>query len=133
MYWYPFNIADYKSSTAHLSNDEDLAFRRLLDMYYDTELPIPLDSAWLARRIRVSIQAVESVLSDMFERREDGFHHKRCDAEIVKYQAFAESGKRGAAIRWAKGGDRGAIGSLSNPNANHNHPKPKRNLQLSLN
>jgi uncharacterized protein YdaU (DUF1376 family) len=127
MYWYPFNIADYKSSTAHLSNDEDLAFRRLLDMYYDTELPIPLDSAWLARRIRVSIQAVESVLSDMFERREDGFHHKRCDAEIVKYQAFAESGKRGAAIRWAKNGDRGAIGSLSNPNANHNHNNNKNN------
>lgn len=127
MYWYPFNIADYKSSTAHLSNDEDLAFRRLLDMYYDTELPIPLDSAWLARRIRVSIQAVESVLSDMFERREDGFHHKRCDDEIVKYQAFAESGKRGAAIRWAKGGDRGAIGTPSNPNANNNHNNNKNN------
>jgi len=121
MYWFPFNIADYRSSTAHLSNDEDLAFRRLLDMYYDTELPIPLDSAWLARRIRVSIQAVESVLSDMFERREDGYHHKRCDAEIVKYQAFAVSGKRGADIRWGRGGDGGAIGSQSNPNANNNH------------
>ena len=121
MYWFPFNIADYRSSTAHLSNDEDLAFRRLLDMYYDTELPIPLDSAWLARRIRVSIQAVESVLSDMFERREDGYHHKRCDAEIVKYQAFAVSGKRGADIRWGKGSDGGAIGSQSNPNANNNH------------
>jgi uncharacterized protein YdaU (DUF1376 family) len=121
MYWYPFNIADYKASTAHLSNEEDIAFRRLLDMYYDTELPIPLDTVWLSRRIRASIEAIESVLSDMFERQEDGFHHKRCDAEIVKYQAFAESGKRGAAIRWGKGGDGGAIGSPSNPNANNNH------------
>jgi uncharacterized protein YdaU (DUF1376 family) len=83
MYWYPFNIADYKASTAHLSNEEDIAFRRLLDMYYDTELPIPLDTVWLSRRIRASIEAIESVLSDMFERQEDGFHHKRCDAEIV--------------------------------------------------
>lgn len=121
MFWYPFNIADYKASTAHLSNEEDLAFRRLIDMYYDTELPIPLDSVWLARRIRVSVSSIESVLNDMFERQEDGYHHKRCDAEILKYQGFAESGKRGAAIRWGKGGDGGAIGTPSNPNANHNN------------
>jgi len=127
MYWYPFNIADYKASTAHLSNEEDIAFRRLLDMYYDTELPIPLDTVWLSRRIRASIEAIESVLSDMFERQEDGFHHKRCDAEIVKYQAFAESGKRGAAIRWGKGGDGGAIGSLIDPNANNNHNNNNNN------
>lgn len=120
MYYYPFNIADYKASTAHLSNDEDLAFRRLLDMYYDTEMPIPLDSAWLARRIRVSVEAIESVLIDMFEKKEDGYHHARCDAEILKYQGFAESGKRGAAIRWSKGGDGGAIGTPSNPISNQN-------------
>ena len=120
MYYYPFNIADYKASTAHLSNDEDLAFRRLLDMYYDTEMPIPLDSAWLARRIRVSVEAIESVLIDMFEKQEDGYHHARCDAEILKYQGFAESGKRGAAIRWSKGGDGGAIGTPSNPISNQN-------------
>jgi len=131
MYYYPFNIADYKASTAHLSNDEDLAFRRLLDMYYDTEMPIPLDSAWLARRIRVSVDAIESVLIDMVEKKEDGYHHARCDAEILKYQGFAESGKRGAAIRWAKGGDGGAIGTPSNPisNQNKNQNNNKNNKQ----
>jgi len=131
MYYYPFNIADYKASTAHLSNDEDLAFRRLLDMYYDTEMPIPLDFAWLARRIRVSVEAIESVLIDMFEKKEDGYHHARCDAEILKYQGFAESGKRGAAIRWAKGGDGVAIGTPSNPisNQNKNQNNNKNNKQ----
>ena len=127
MYYYPFNIADYKASTAHLTNDEDLAFRRLLDMYYDTEMPIPLDSAWLARRIRVSVEAIESVLIDMFEKQEDGYHHARCDAEILKYQGFAESGKRGAAIRWSKGGDGGAIGTPSNPISNQNQNQNQNN------
>jgi uncharacterized protein YdaU (DUF1376 family) len=43
MHYYKFNIADYRSATAHLTNEEDLAYRRLLDMYYDTEVPIPND------------------------------------------------------------------------------------------
>ena len=33
MHYYPHHIGDYKSATAHLSNEEDLAYRRLLEMY----------------------------------------------------------------------------------------------------
>ena len=105
MHYYQFHIGDYRAATAHLSNEEDLAYRRLLDMYYDTEKPIPLDVAWVAKRLRTSTTVVQDVLADMFVQQEDGFHHMRCDQEIIVYKGFSDAGKRGAAKRWAKGGD----------------------------
>jgi hypothetical protein len=105
MHYYQFHIGDYRSATAHLSNDEDLAYRRLLDMYYDTENPIPLDVTWVAKRIRISNSVVQDVLNDMFEKKDDGFHQMRCDKELVVYKGFSDAGKRGAAKRWSKGGD----------------------------
>jgi len=40
MHYFQFNIADYKSHTAHLTLIEDMAYRRLLDWYYLHEKPI---------------------------------------------------------------------------------------------
>jgi uncharacterized protein YdaU (DUF1376 family) len=88
MHFYPFNISDYRASTAHLSNEEDLAYRRLIDMYYDTEKPIPLETHWVAKRIRVDAHIVDLVLEDMFERTDDGWFHDRCSQEIEKYQSL---------------------------------------------
>jgi len=73
MHYFPFHIGDYRSSTAHLTNEEDLAYRRLLEMYYDLEGPIPLDTEWVSRRIRVEASVVRDVLNDMFERTEQGY------------------------------------------------------------
>ena len=104
MHYFQFNIGDYRAATAHLSNEEDLAYRRLLDMYYDTEQKIPLDTQWVARRLRVGTQVVEAVLVDMFEKQEDGWFHARCEEVIKQYKEFAEAGKRGAAKRWGNKG-----------------------------
>jgi uncharacterized protein YdaU (DUF1376 family) len=93
MHYYQFNIGDYKAATAHLSNEEDLAYRRLLDMYYDSETKIPLDTQWVARRIRVSCEVVQIVLQDMFEQQEDGWFHARCEDVIVAYHAMAEKNR----------------------------------------
>ncbi len=99
MHYYSFHIGDYRAATAHLSNEEDLAFRRLLDMYYDTEEPIPLDTQWVSRRLRVGIDTLVSVLNDMFVHTENGWTHSRCDAEIAHYHELAqrnrENGKKG--------------------------------------
>ena len=105
MHYYQFHIGDYRAATAHLSNDEDLAYRRLLDMYYDTEDPIPIDTDWVARRLRLDSQVIVSVLKDMFVLSELGWHHARCDKEISVYKGFSDAGKRGAAKRWGKAGD----------------------------
>jgi len=99
MHYYKFNIGDYARSTRHLSNEEDLAYRRLIDMYYENEAPIPLETHWVARRIRVAAEVVDIVLQDMFERTEDGWKHARCEADITDYHKSAqrnrENGKRG--------------------------------------
>ena len=90
MHFYSFHIGDYRAATAHLTNEEDLAYRRLIDMYYDSEACIPLDTHWVSRRIRVAIEVVETVLKDMFEYTENGWRLQRCEDEIATYQHNAE-------------------------------------------
>lgn len=99
MHFYPHHIGDYRSAIAHLSNEEDLAYRRLLDMYYDTESPIPLDTQWVSRRIRVAPATVLAVLKDFFTETPDGWRSARCDREIEAYRDRANrarnNGKKG--------------------------------------
>ena len=118
MHYYSFHIGDYRAATAHLTNEEDLAYRRLIDMYYDTELPIPTDLVWVARRLRVSIDAVRSVLEDMFYLTDAGWDNERCSLELKAYKRMIEGGRHGAAKRWAKGGDTPLSLPQTNPNAN---------------
>lgn len=91
MNYYSFHLGDYAVHTIHLSDDEDLAYRRLIDLYYQTEKPITLDVERAARLIRKPTQVaiVESVLNEFFQKTEDGYANKRCDIEIAKYQAKA--------------------------------------------
>lgn len=88
MHYYDFHIGDYRSATSHLSNEEDLAYRRLLDMYYDTEQPISLDIQWVSRRLRLGSDVVQTVLNDMFEHTDNGYKNKRADEEIQAYHSF---------------------------------------------
>lgn len=99
MIWYKFHIGDYLTHTVHLSDAEDLAYRRLLDLYYMSEKMIPLDTEAVARKIRLDLDITESVLGEFFERTEEGYFNNRCHAEVVKYQHQVENnrqlGKRG--------------------------------------
>lgn len=99
MIWYKFHLGDYITHTLHLADAEDLAYRRLLDMYYMNEEPIPLDTELVSRKIRLDQDITETVLKEFFDKEEDGYHNSRCDAEIAKYQAQVatnrELGKRG--------------------------------------
>jgi len=94
MHYYSFHVSDYIHDTAHLSNNEDLAFRRLLDLYYTQEKPIPNKTQEVARRIRMgkNIDAVQTVLEEffMYSQEHDFWFHKRCDETIAAYQAKAE-------------------------------------------
>ena len=98
MHYYSFHVSDYIHDTAHLSNEEDLAFRRLLDLYYTQEKPIPNKTQEVARRIRMAkhIDAVQIVLEEffMFDMEKDHWYHKRCDETIAAYQAKAERNRQ---------------------------------------
>jgi uncharacterized protein YdaU (DUF1376 family) len=87
MIWYKFHIGDYLTHTVHLSDAEDLAYRRLLDLYYMSEKMIPLDTDAVARKIRLDLDITESVLGEFFEKTETGYFNSRCDAEVAKYQS----------------------------------------------
>ena len=99
MIWYKFYLGDYITHTTHLSDAEDLAYRRLLDLYYISEKPIPLDTESVARKIRLDLDITESVLGEFFDKGVDGYRNSRCDMEIAKYQHQVETnrslGKRG--------------------------------------
>lgn len=131
MHYYQFSIGDYRAATAHLSNEEDLAYRRLLDMYYDTEQKIPLDTEWVSRRLRVDAHVVRDVLNDMFVRHEDGWFHSRCDFVIQQYHAMAEKNRANGRLGGRK---KNPLGSDSQPIAKAtinqepltNNHKPKR-------
>lgn len=75
MNFYPFHPGDYVLRTAHLEPLEDLAYRRLLDLYYVNEGPIQGDAASIARLIRMRSNAAEvaEVLAEFFEETPDGW------------------------------------------------------------
>jgi uncharacterized protein YdaU (DUF1376 family) len=112
MHYYQFSIGDYRAATAHLTNEEDLAYRRLLDMYYDTEQKIPLDTQWVSRRIRVDAHVVRDVLNDMFVQHEDGWFHARCADVIEQYHAMAEKNRANGRLGGRK---KNPVGSESQP------------------
>jgi len=122
MHYYQFNIGDYKSHTEHLSEMEDLAYRRLLDWYYLHEKPIPLDSKETARQIRMRSHndCIALVLQEYFERTEDGWIHHRANAEIFKAGDKSQKASASAKIRWHKTPDANALQSQSEPNATQN-------------
>jgi uncharacterized protein YdaU (DUF1376 family) len=106
MNFYPFHIGDYISHTSHLSDAEDLAYRRLIDLYYQSEAAFPHDLAMLARKVKSNSETVDLLLNEFFEFINNEWHNTRADKEIAKYHAMQDGGRKGAAIRWAKGGDR---------------------------
>jgi uncharacterized protein YdaU (DUF1376 family) len=92
MNYYPFHIGDYISHTSHLTDAEDLAYRRMIDLYYQSEQPFT-DVEFVARRVKSTPEIISVLLSDFFVKTEDGWRNKRADEEIEKYHAKAESAR----------------------------------------
>lgn len=126
MHFYDFNIGDYAKKTQHLSNEEDLAYRRALDIYYDTEKPLPINESGglttLSRRLRVGIEALQNVINEFFP---DGVN-KHADEKIAEYHAYlskqSANGKRGGRPK-TKG-----IKPTDNPPLSQNNPVPSQPL-----
>lgn len=92
MNYYPFHIGDFAAHTAHLTWEEDIAYRRMLDWYYLNEKALPADPAKVARLVRMpkSIAVIEAVLAEFFLMSEDGWHNKRADEELAGMLAKQE-------------------------------------------
>lgn len=92
-----WHIGDYEAATAHLSATEDGLYFRMLRAYYRNEQPLPPDVAKVCRLVRASTKQeramVEALLGEFFTHADDGFHHNRCDAEILAYQEKAKANR----------------------------------------
>src|SRR5690349_14349771 len=103
MNYFEHHIGDYAAATAHLSLVEDATYSRLLRRYYLQEEALPVDGKQVARlagaRSQEEQEAVQAVLEEFFSLQADGWHNKRADEEITRYQAkieaARENGRRG--------------------------------------
>ena len=104
MHYYQFHIGDYQSDTRHLELMEDLAYRRMLDLYYKTENPLPTDVEEIARLIgmRSHSDCIEIVLKDFFERTDEGWKNNKADEVLSATYSKSEKARRSAKARWAK-------------------------------
>ncbi len=135
LHYYQFNIGDYASHTRHLSRDEDLAYRRLLDLYYLQEKPLPKEPEKCARLISMNECStdVERVLNEFFTLDENGWVNKRADKEIFKYHGkSAQASVAGKASAEARKQRALSVGSTDvQPNKKHkpitNNQEPVKN------
>lgn len=130
MHHYPWHPGDYQLATNHWSELRtkveaeagllhDLAYRRLIDLYYGIGGPIPDKTHWVATRVRMvaHIEIVGSVLKEKFTRDGGFWHNDKCDLEIARYR------KRVVANQ--KNGQLGGRKPTPNPPGNPLGSKPR--------
>lgn len=122
MHFYDFNIGDFAKKTQHLSNEEELAYRRALDMYYDTENPLSGGLATLSRRLRVDENSLKNVMEEFFP---DG-KNKHADEKIAEYYKYIDKQKANG----RKGGrpKSDTKEPTDNPPLSQNNPVPSQPL-----
>ena len=105
MHYYQFNIGDYASHTRYLTPMQDLAYRRLLDLYYLHEKPIPKLNPAALIGLNDCLTDVEQVLNDYFTPTDNGWVNKRANEQIDEYRNKQKSaslaGKKSAEVRKA--------------------------------
>lgn len=142
MHYYTFKPKDYMSKTAFLEPMEDLAYRRMLDHCYLTELPLPADVSEIAMliRMRSHTDSIKVVLHYFFELTPQGYVNDRIARELSAYHSKSEKAKASAEARWTKernkikdvASDANALLNECEGNTNHkpitNNHKPLTNI-----
>lgn len=88
MKWYAHHIGDYATATMGLSVTQDCMYRRLLDVYYATELPLPTDVEQVFNMCRAFApheqEATRFILNRYFRLTDSGYINDRAEQEIKK-------------------------------------------------
>lgn len=124
MHYYTFNIGDYHSHTSHLSELEDIAYRRMMDWMYLHESPLPNDADQIARliRMRSHSESIAIVLCEFFDETEYGYKQKHVMTEIEKFKSKSNKAKASAEARWSARpvkSNANALKAQCEGNANH--------------
>lgn len=107
MHYYQFNLGDYARDTQHLDEMEDLAYRRMLDLYYLKEGPLPKSVEQISRliRMRTHSESIANVLQEFFKLEKDGYHNAGADKVLKKIYDKSIKAKMAAEKRWSKNSD----------------------------
>ena len=83
------------SHAGRLSLLEDLAYRRMINMYFLNEKPFDADIKKIARMIGMGdhLEEVKNVLDDFFTLEDGEYRQKRIDTDIAAYQEKSEKAK----------------------------------------
>ena len=98
MNWYKFNFKAYWEEIYGLPDAEDLAYRRLMDLYYETEGPISADAEWLERNINLTWDCIEPVLLRFFLLRDDTWVHEAWQKDINTRLQVRENNRKAGRI-----------------------------------
>lgn len=103
---YPKHVGDFIRDTVGLSLAERGAYNALLDQYYASEKPLPLDPKEWYRMTGAASKAdraaVDYVVRKYFSEQSDGWHQKRADIEIEAYRERSAAAVRSVNARWSK-------------------------------
>ncbi len=101
MHYYQFNIGDWALEAGHLSLEEEAVYLRLINHYLNTEQPIPSETQWVIRRLRLETQSViDHVLAEFFELTDKGWVHIKCEEMLKAYRKTVKKNRANG----AKGG-----------------------------
>jgi len=100
MYYYSHHIGDFLKDTSNLTDEQAMAYLRLIWLYYDSEKPLEDDPESLAFQIRSNSAIVSRILKHYFCFDSGLWHHKRINAEIDAYHSKAEKARESANARW---------------------------------
>ena len=86
MKWYKFDIEKHYDKSAEIGDLEDLAFRRMVDLYYLNEKPLYNDQADIADAIGMDWKVVTKTLLMFFRLNGDDncWHNEEIDRDLMK-------------------------------------------------
>lgn len=104
-YWYRW-IGDWKRKTSHLSAEKKGVYAELLDHYYATEVPLPLEFAELCRlagaQSESELASVKYIIATFFSETPSGYINKKAQEQLAKMQDRREKNSANARTRWAR-------------------------------
>lgn len=90
MHYYQHHIGDFIRDTSRLSDEQCMAYMRLIWLYYESEQPLPNSPRSLAFRIGSSEEVVSLILEAFFKLEGDTWMHTRCESEIAEYKSICD-------------------------------------------
>lgn len=106
MNYYEHHLGDWAKKCGSLSLIEEGAYRRLLDLYYINEGPLPADLRRVYKDARAHKKtekdSISFVLREFFVLTERGYLNERAEQEIERFQAKSKKAQQSANARWQK-------------------------------